>query len=595
MAGLGKWLAGGIGIVTAATAAVGIGSGDLERVLRNQTAQAMLYLLLVAVGIGSGVIVWQTAGSGGDDDEPTVGGLALGGIALGASALALALFWPSLVSMSPARWLAVGLGAVLLIGAFVLLLVRTPSGHGDDGRHDLTTFLATTFIVLASGVLLLALYVNSPRAGVVVAGVLVAIVALSWVGWPLRFSVSAVLVTVGFVAFSVGLSGFFALAVENTSAKDRPTINASLSVGGDGGLSLDVGVVAAGLRSDEHVLVTIEGLHSEVSLSDVRAGRGESAYRLTSFGDSAQPLHLSRTGPDQEGSVNLAMVVPVSPGLYERLRVNAFLVSAGSDDILGQIEELDRSVAQEQADRAEFDKANGIGAIPPDIRNARLAIDDAYLKGDLDDDHYSRLLVERSAKDSELYDEQLGKDVLEARNAYDQAVQAERNRLLEVLEKEVVQDVRCAVGAQARGCVIILVPETPVLPLISAAPTRIDDEWNAEVTVEMASMSAEDVVVLAVSTRRSGDSAFEQTYAAQLPPNRIGVLATSIVLPLAPDIAQVCVTAMALNRGDLPSADTPQPDQCDLGSAVATVVEFSIPSEADAATTTSAVPNATAP
>jgi hypothetical protein len=407
--------------------------------------------------------------------------------------------------------------------------------------------------------------------------------------------VSAVLVTIGFVAFSVGLSGFFALAVENTSAKDRPTINASLSIGDSGGLSLDVGVVAAGLRSDEHVLVTIEGLHSEVSLSDVRAGRGESAYRLTSFGDSAQPLHLSRTGPDQEGSVNLAMVVPVSPGLYERLRVNAFLVSAGSDDILGQIEELDRSVAQKQADRAEYDKDNSIGEIPPDIRKARLAIDDAYLKGDLDDEHYARLLVERSSKDAELYDDQLGDEVLEARNAEDQSVQAERNRLLEVLEKEVVQDVRCAVGAQARGCVIILVPETPVLPLISAAPTRVDDEWNAEVTVDMASMSAEDVVVLTVSTRRSNDEVFEQTYAAQFPPNRLGVLTTSIVLPLSPDVVQVCVTAMASNRGDSPSADTRQPNTCDLASKVATVVEFSIPSQGGATPTTVPVPSTTTP
>ncbi len=586
MARLGKWLAGGIGVVTAATTAVGIGSGDLERVLRNEAPRALLYLMLVAIGIGSGVVVWQTAdSSGSEDDAPRAKGVALAGIAIGATLMGLALFWPSRVAMSPTRWLAIAFAGILLVVALVEL-IRGRNGQGSNeegskapGGNLSNRFLATAMILIALGVLLIALYTTSMRAGVVIVGLLVAAIALAWVGWPLEFTTSSILVSIGFMAFFVGLSGFFALAVDNTSAKDRPTINASLSVGDTGGLTLQVGVVASGLRTDEHVLLTVEGLNSEIPLSDVRAGRGESVYRVTSFGDSAQPLHLSRTGPDKEGAVDLNTVVAVSPGLYERIRINAFLVSAGSNDVLGQLEQLDRRVAQDRADRVEYDESVGASAIPEDLQRARGLLDEQYRSGDLDQDQYDRLLKERAARSSELYDERVGVEELEARNKLDQETQAERSRLLEVLETEIVQDVRCSVGAQARGCVIILIPESPVLPLISATARKGDDGWMADVGVDMAAMSAEDVVVLEVSTRRSVDEAFVQIYAARLPANRIGALVASMSLPLAPDVVEVCVKGEASRVGQKSTILAGSPRTCDPTLDGVTVVDFSIPNE----------------
>jgi hypothetical protein len=579
MAGLGKWLAGGIGVVTAATTAVGIGSGDLGRVLRNEAPRATLYLLLLGLGIGAGVVVWHTAGSSGEpgDKHSRVGGLALAVFGIAALVVALGLFWPDAVELTATRWGAIIVLVLFALAAFVVLWRQ--SRREPSNRNDVATYVATAAIILSLAGVLLAFLATTARAGVILLGLVMAVLALTWVNWPISFSIDAILIVVGFIAFAVGLSGFFSLAVANSSAKDRPTIDASLSVDEGGSLALTAGVVASGLRTDEHVLVTVEGLSREVLLSDIRAGRGGALFRLTNFGDNTQPLHLSRTGPDLEGNVDLELVVPISPGLYERLRINAFLVSAESEDLLGQLEQLDRRVAEDAADRAAYDERIGANELTAEIEEQRAQEDAAYQDGDIDDTEYDVILKQRQADDEDRYREAVGGEVLDQRDAFDQDVMIERNRLLELLETEIVQDVRCSVRAQARGCVIILVPEIPERPLITAAPATANAGREAQITVDMASMSAEDYVLVTVAARANSGQEYEPIYKSQLPPDGSGNVTTSLTLPLESDVIDVCVTGQLMRM----TRDQPSPvvfapaSRCEATQSDVTVVSFVVP------------------
>lgn len=141
----------------------------------------------------------------------------------------------------------------------------------------------------------------------------------------------AFLLTLGLAAFLIGATQFFRLAIDDTSGKDRPQVSATLQES-DSGLTLEATVKASGLKSTETVVFLVEALNSRTELSDLVAGAGprqrddipEFRDLSTDF-DSPQILHLSRIGGDRNGVVDVQLAIPVSAGLYERLRVSAFL------------------------------------------------------------------------------------------------------------------------------------------------------------------------------------------------------------------------------------------------------------------------------
>lgn len=151
-------------------------------------------------------------------------------------------------------------------------------------------------------------------------------------------SLGAFLLVIGLLAFVTGLAQFFKLAIEDTSGKDRPVITAELAET-DGGLFLTASVKASSLRSDEHVEVLVQGLNSRTELSDVVSGAGPRQrddvpnYRdpSTEF-DSPQQLHLSRVGGNRDGEVEASLKLPISIGLYERVRILAAVTRMGEDE-----------------------------------------------------------------------------------------------------------------------------------------------------------------------------------------------------------------------------------------------------------------------
>ena len=158
-------------------------------------------------------------------------------------------------------------------------------------------------------------------------------------GKSIRVNLGAFLLVVGFIAFGTGVAQFFRLTIEDTSGKDRPVVTAELEAT-DNGIVLNASVSAAGLRSDEHVEILVQGLNSRTELSDVVAGPGPRqrddvpnySDQSTEF-DSPQRLYLSRVGGDRNGNVNATFAVPISVGLYERVRIVATVTSqTGSQD-----------------------------------------------------------------------------------------------------------------------------------------------------------------------------------------------------------------------------------------------------------------------
>lgn len=175
----------------------------------------------------------------------------------------------------------------------------------------------------------------------------------------LSLSLSAGLLVIGFLAFLAGVAGFFVLGVANAGAQDRPKVTASLVRDG-GTLSATASIAASGLRSDEHVVITVEGLNSQRELSDVAAGPGSRIrdVDLTTKEESedldfSQVLHLSRVGADETGNVSAEISVPISTGVYERIRVSAFIAKIDGPDLISRLETARTQIRDELARQNE--------------------------------------------------------------------------------------------------------------------------------------------------------------------------------------------------------------------------------------------------
>ena len=367
---LGAWLAGGVAILTGALTALGIASGDIERVLRNQPREAAIWLAMIGFGILAGAIVWK--GAGGNRVERLQGSnLVLAALAVGA--IGLFAIWPVLFDASSDSvdvveqqpWRRVWLVLVLVLIALTIILTlvgrwakrsRQASTTGRmadvsqrvDTRLDLQTRLleGDRWLILLSGLGLAYIwlrFVSTGRNAALLVAIWFGLLTLLMFKQKIQIEVFTGLLVVGFLSFLIGTGGFFKLGIENTSAKDRPTVTAILHEDERGLLTLDATVHATGLLVSEHVVVAVEGLNSSAVLSDVFAGPGPRlrdtvADQSLAVLDSVQLLHLSRTGADQSGEVNVELELPIGGGLYERLRVSAFLASPDARDIIGQLE-----------------------------------------------------------------------------------------------------------------------------------------------------------------------------------------------------------------------------------------------------------------
>lgn len=543
---LGKWLAGGFAFITTVFTALGIAAGDIDRILRNQPGEAIAWLFLVGIGIASGLIVGYTQSSA-EGNRGVLRGWALIFSVLATGLLVLAVVWSSLPGpverMQWWRWIILVLAVAAVLVMSLGLISSGVRTKLDEAGADVSYWLVIG-LVAAGAIAWCAVVIGSWRSVLVTGGLVLLLAGLLRVVWPPTFHIRAAALGVGFVAFFVGLGGFFSLSVENTSAKDRPAIVVTLA-DGENAITLNATVQATGLSIDEHILVTVEGLNRAERLAAERAGR-ERDTSPELIGDSAQTLYLSRTGPDQTGEVNLDLTLPVSPGLYERLRVSAFLASVGSEDLLGEVERLNQREAIEAARRATFDADNGVGIELTEDEVARRAEYDAS-NDDLDDDERSR----REEVDRLAYEESVGAVEMQRRLEFDQKLNSDRSTVTGRLQQELLRDVRCSASRQAYGCVILLLPEVPSRPLLTARPVRADDTWSIDVTLEVAALSADDVVQLWIFGRLPERIAYEeQLYRASLPPNQTGSFRADLDIPLgATDIEAVCVVAELLRGG----------------------------------------------
>jgi MFS family permease len=541
---LGKWLAGGFAFITTIFGALGIAEGDIERIFRNQPGEALVWLLLVGIGIASGLVVGYTERE--KDKELSQWSLMFS--TLGAVLVVVAALLPVITTRLEVpdasfwRWSVVVVGSAGFVWSGRLLLRRLRGGPASD--LDQTAYWPAMGLMASAGLIWCSLTITSVRAALVVLGGLLLFAGLARAVWPPRFHLRAGVLGVGFIAFFVGLGGFFTLSVENAHAKDRPVITASL-VETDGEITLSATIEATGLSIDEHVLVTVEGLSRSEQLSTVKAGRSSAGGVLVPGGDSSQTLHLSRTGPDQTGAVNFEVSVPVSPGLYERIRISAFLASASSEDILGQLERLNRRIAIDSAERDQYDELNDVFRLDPEEEQLRTEYDETHEV--VDEEEQKR----RDEVNKATYEKNVGEEELGRREEFDATAESEREQLLTRLEEELLQDVRCSASRQARGCVILLLREVPTRPQLTASPVLSDGEWTLNVSVASAVLSADDVVMLAVFSRPEGASGYtEELYQASLPPNKTGSLQTEFEIRLrGTNQGSACVVAELVRGG----------------------------------------------
>lgn len=261
--------------------------------------------------------------------------------------------WPAMIAATILGFALARLGwrfirlQLLLVGRF-----NTPDGP---------LIVLLTLIWMFSSILMIATWVGAVIAigiWLVVMAVLVAHVSSDGqddADEPRRLgvSLSAGLLVVGLLAFVAGVAGFFQLGVSNARAQDRPNVTASLERK-DGALYVSGSISASGLRASEHVVVAVEGLHSRLELSDVVAGPGSRLHDVELGTDDlndldfAQVLHLSRIGADAAGDASTRISIPLSVGLYERVRVSAFIAKPDGPDLISQLESVGNEIREER-------------------------------------------------------------------------------------------------------------------------------------------------------------------------------------------------------------------------------------------------------
>lgn len=583
---LGGFLAAGFTFITAAFAAFGIAAGDFERIFRNRASEALIGLVFIAFGVASGIIVSNTQKGSSYLVGTPLAALTVGlGLVVGVALSSILNPEVGLTATQPWQWVLF-VAAVLVLGISLFYAyyrvpkfdVKSERSASSSGVPPLSSrakgrYLVTMGFISSAALGTIAWTGVGWSASLLILSGWFAIGALLRVFWPPRIQPRALLLVFGFISFFVGLGVVFNLAVENTSAKDRPTITAEI-VEIDNTFTLNVNVVAVGLRNDEHILVTVEGLNREEVLSDVRAGRTTDDPRPGV--DSLQTMYLSRTGPDENGKVELEIKVPLSPGLYERLKISAFLASPGGDDPVGQLESLQREIRLETERRDAFNQANGVFELDDDQEISNRAAYDEEHDGVIDEEEQTR----REEIDRTNFNAKVGEDELLKRANFDAATKTKADNLNKKLQQDLLLDVRCGAGLQARGCVILLMPETPNRPLLEVDAAATADGTVLRVSVDIEAMSADDLILLQVFTKTHVEGEYSNPiYAASLPPSEIGALHADLnILIVAADAAWACVVADLVEAGYRQDGLSFEPQgSCIQSKPEASAVELMLP------------------
>lgn len=135
---LGTWLAGGQAIIIGALSALGVATGAIQRILRNNPEQAALWLAYIGFGVLSGVLVANTSTQSVRLDTRYLAG-AFGGGAILAFGSLWNFFGYERLELAPG-W-RIGLGILFGMGALAVLVafftVRKP---GSGNRPDPTVY-----------------------------------------------------------------------------------------------------------------------------------------------------------------------------------------------------------------------------------------------------------------------------------------------------------------------------------------------------------------------------------------------------------------------------------------------------------------------
>lgn len=352
------YLAAGFGVVTAVLGFIGVSTGALERILRNQPAEAQVWFLLIGVGIACGVIAAVIS-------EGKVGGGGLALILLGEGLCLVALIWirsPTLVTLRAAdSWSTT---PSVSVGLVLLAVVGLAAYHGVPRQRRTRWHWPRTVVVAGLIAALVALAATRAehldlhvRQVLIVAGALALALGVVRSLGTLRLSFRELIVLTGFVAFFIGLGGMVQLGARSKATKDRPRVTATLNQT-DTGLILEAGVNASGLTNDEHVLVLVEGLSSTEDLDGLRIGLNHAPSPKLPTYDYAQELQLHRVGPDEDGKIDVPIKVNVPPGLYERVRVTAYITpSSALEQLRRELDRAERRAAATNATDADRQRA----------------------------------------------------------------------------------------------------------------------------------------------------------------------------------------------------------------------------------------------
>lgn len=436
-------LAQGAVVISTVLAFFGVKDGQLDRLLRNEPRDALLFFGLAGLGIvlGLSVLAFKSVSRGRVALVLlclVVAPLALaasislrtqGATTTSESLQVVALFLVALIGTAVVAWLAVRrwrttrrLRVAVILGTLVTAgLAYGATSLRDHHNVSWRAVAVASLLVLAfaAGVLLLA--------------------AVAW-----SVTGQALLLIAGSAVFLTSIAGLSVLAVHSKSAKDRPRVEAEL-IRSDGAWVLKGRVSARGLTSREHLLIAIEGMNFLVPLEGRRTGRladpvqadrarGEKPFENDFF----QTVLLLRVGPDADGQVDVPITAPISFGVYDRVRVAARLETEASERALHQESQL-----YEQLFRAQDELAAGQES-SPEIDDVEKALDELH------------------------------------------------NRYPELLD-----DSRCSLELRERSCLTIALPQPAVRPSLALAPAP--SAGTVTLNVKASDLGADDVVEVQLS------------------------------------------------------------------------------------------------
>lgn len=154
---------------------------------------------------------------------------------------------------------------------------------------------------------------------------------------------------VALVVFAVAFVATANVSASSKSTKERPLVNSKIDITADGALELTFTAGVQGLRSSETLGVEVEGLNSSHPVyRQVPARWGTlPTHREPSIAPKRNPddpteewltrLSYLLVGPDASGVASYSGSIQVPPGVYERVRVTAFVV--GGDDAPSRLSE----------------------------------------------------------------------------------------------------------------------------------------------------------------------------------------------------------------------------------------------------------------